>query len=249
MSWMYHYHHLNKQKSYLSVNRSASHSVSYLSQIDGLQGEFDVAFVATPAHCRSKLISDLVTTINAKYWKLEKVLAQSSFQLKNIQDCLAGHPSVWVNTARRIMPWHQKIKSYLMETGFNSLDVRVRGSSWGMACNSIHFIDLVCWWTGASIVSVEIDQLDNWIPAKRKGFYEVNGILSVRFSDFSSLVCECSHGDPSCQIEVKTPCGFLLIDESVGLASSSIGLEISGEVPYQSSLTTTLLTQLLDSGM
>ena len=147
------------------------------------------------------------------------------------------------------MPWHQKIKSYLMETGFNSLDVRVRGSSWGMACNSIHFIDLVCWLTGASIVSVEIDQLDNWIPAKRKGFYEVNGILSVRFSDFSSLVCECSHGDPSCQIEVKTPCGFLLIDESVGLASSSIGLEISGEVPYQSSLTTTLLTQLLDSGM
>ena len=111
------------------------------------------------------------------------------------------------------MPWHQKIKSYLMETGFNSLDVRVRGSSWGMACNSIHFIDLVCWWTGASIVSVEVDRLSINLGylLNEKGFYEVNGILSVRFSDFSSLVCECSLWNPSCQIEVGNPVWFFVL--------------------------------------
>ena len=155
---------------------------------------------------------------NVKSWVLEKVLAQSCEQLDQIERALGSNNSVWVNTPRRLMPWHQLIRSQLVTNDIGPINVEVTGSSWGLACNAIHFIDLVSWWTGASVDYVDNRSLDFWEPSKRYGFQEAFGTLLVSFVDGSSLKLNCNKNGLLPRIEVWTRDGNWLIDESLGKA-------------------------------
>ena len=79
----------------------------------------------------------------------------------------------WVNTTRRASSWHQQIYEQLPRV--QSWQVKGSGGAWGMACNSIHFIDLIAWWTGEELISVDASGLEKWFPSQRSGFWEVTG--------------------------------------------------------------------------
>jgi len=64
----------------------------------------------------------------------------------------------------------------------------VTGSNWGLACNSIHFIDFHEWLTNSKLVEVDISGLENiWFESKRKGNFEVFGEIKCVFSDNSEM--------------------------------------------------------------
>ena len=235
-------------KERLAEVESSSHSIRFLNSIADGEDPVDLCVVTTPAHCRAKVVSTISDQHEVNAWILEKVLAQSSQQVDQIERSLAGHPRVWVNTPRRLMAWHQKIKAQLLASGPVSLRVRMSGGTWGLACNAIHFIDLVSWWTGATVNGVDGRALGDWQPSKRSGFQEVFGYLMVNFCDGTSLELSCNQSDNPPQIEVETPQGIWLIEETGGKAFGPSGQVITGQLSFQSALTAPLVEQILTFG-
>ena len=146
------------------------------------------------------------------------------------------------------MEWYQKINSLLLPDGPSPLRVQVTGGSWGLACNSIHFIDLVSWWSHAAVRSVSTEGLSTWIPSKRTGFYEVLGTLSVSYSDGSELELYCGQGNEPVQIIVSAPQGDWVINESLGSIQGPSGRKLLGKLDFQSSLTAPLVRDILHQG-
>ena len=94
---------------------------------------------------------------------------------------------------------------------------------WGLACNSIHFIDLISWWTGENVISIDSKKLDpKWIKSKRNGYFEVTGDLIVNYSSGTELLLRSSSTEENYEIKVElSNNNFWLIDETKGIAIDS----------------------------
>lgn len=230
------------------VTPVASHEVRFSTSLQDVPQQLDLALVVTPAHCRARLVSDLASRHQVKAWILEKLLAQNGPQLDQIVQALLGNSQVWVNTPRRLMAWHQLIRSQLLPNGAAPLQVRVSGGSWGLACNAIHFIDLVAWWSDASVQVVNADGLGDWVQSMRAGFQEICGTLRVIYADGSQLSLCCHAGSEPLQIFVVTEEGEWLIEESAGRVTGPDGQQLQGNLEFQSVLTAPLVMQILEKG-
>lgn len=226
----------------------SAHVVQFSTSLKDVSQQIDLALVVTPAHCRARVVTELASSHQVKAWILEKVLAQNCEQLDQIEQAFVGHSQVWVNTPRRLMGWHQAIRSQLLPADSAPLHVRVSGGSWGLACNAIHYIDLVAWWTQTSVQSVHPEGLGVWMQSKRPGFHDVFGTLRVTYADGSELEL-CSHsGSEPTQIAVATPQGEWVIEESAGRVTRPVGQQLHGQLSFQSQLTAPLVKQILNSG-
>ena len=58
-----------------------------------------------------------------------------------------------VDTARRAFPIYQQIRDYFADDPIVHMDVR--GGDWGLACNAIHFLDLLSFLAGGLPEAVE----------------------------------------------------------------------------------------------
>jgi predicted dehydrogenase len=230
------------------VQPAASHEVQFSTSLEAAQQQLDLALVVTPAHCRAQVVNEIAGRHQVKAWILEKVLAQSGELLDLIEQTLAGHSQVWVNTPRRLMGWHQSIRAQLLPNGPAPLLVRVVGGAWGLACNAIHFIDLVAWWTQAQVQSVSANGLDGWADSKRAGFQEVFGRLLVHYGDGSLLELSCLPDAQPTVITVETPQGSWHLEEAAGVAIGPAGQQLEGQLSFQSALTAPLVAQILQDG-
>lgn len=230
------------------VQRSFPDEVNFTTSFEDIPNHLDLAMVVTPAHCRARVVVDLASRHQVSAWILEKLLAQSSDQIDQIEHALVGNSHVWVNTSRRLIEWHQTLYAEILPNGPVPLRVRVVGGSWGLACNAIHFIDLVAWWSQASVQSVDSSGLEQWVQSKRAGFQEVIGSLRVSYTNGSQLELFCGAGTEPTQITVATSNGEWVIDESAGRATSPHGQEFLGHLSYQSELTAPLVKKILQNG-
>jgi hypothetical protein len=210
----------------------------------------DVTIVSTTSHDRVKLVAALKDHVWSKYWLLEKVLVQSPHDLKNLLSLMVSDQNVWVNTPRRIIPWHIKIREHLIKK--SPLNLKVSGVAWGLACNSIHFLDMFAWLSGESLLQISTDELENeWFEAKRPGNWEVIGTIKAIFSAGSTATLSVQVGeltDLSYQFDLEDGEFTWHIDEEKGLALRSDGLSIPGRLPFQSEVTPHLVNQILSTG-
>ena len=230
-----------------------SHSqktVSYHHELADCPNEIDVVIVATAAFGRVDIIAKVLNFSIVRYWILEKVLVQSPAELDRLLALFDGESSVWVNLPRRSLAWHSLIRDKLLRESL--LHLKVFGESWGLACNSLHFIDMFAWFSGESLVRVVTTNLrKEWIEAKRPGNWEVMGELIAHFSGGSSatlVVLDGQKREAWYKFELHDDRFVWHIDEEGGLAVRSDGLSIPGKVPYQSSETPLLVDQILFSG-
>lgn len=230
------------------VQMASDHAVQFSMCLQDVPQHLDLALVVTPAHCRARVVTELASRNQVKAWILEKVLAQNCEQLDQIEQALAGHSQVWVNTPRRLMGWHQAIRSQFLPASLTPLQVGVSGASWGLACNAIHFIDLVAWWTQASVQSVNPAGLGDWVKSKRVGFEEVFGSLRVTYTDGSELELCCYSGVEPTQIVVATTQGEWVIEESAGRVTGPFDQQLHGQLSFQSALTASLVKRILQEG-
>ena len=230
------------------VQPAAAHAVQFSTAMEDVPQHLDLALVVTPAHCRARVVSELASRHHVKAWILEKLLAQNCEQLDQIELALLGNSQVWVNTPRRLMNWHQMILSQILPEGPAPLQVRVIGGSWGLACNSIHFIDLVAWWTQALVLSLDVSGLGDWMQSKRAGFQEVSGSLLVSYANGSELELCCHSGTEPTQITVVSPQGQWVIEESEGRLTGPADQHLHGQLSFQSAFTAPLVKQILQEG-
>ncbi len=207
----------------------------------------DLAIVATNADVRAKVVREIASQWNVRFWVLEKVLTQSVNDLDDLLTLTGSSDGAWVNTSRHMMPWHRQLGEVLQKA--QPLRVCVGNSFWGLACNSVHFLDLVSWWTGQDLVSLDVSELNpTWFESKRPGFFEVTGILKATFSGGSELVLESRTGGEAFRLRVETAEGEWLIDEAGGIATGPGGSVIRGKLENQSEITARLVKAIQGTG-
>ena len=225
------------------------HFVSFHTSFELLTRQCDIAIVATNADVRPQVIARIANQSKVRFWVLEKVLVQSEAGLDEIMANIGIGSSAWVNTMRRMLPWHQQLK---LQLGLESpLVLKVDGGKWGLACNAVHFLDLLAWWTGETLQEVSTDHLSQrWFEGKRQGNWEVLGTLVAKFSGGSQAWLSAGDGEPCYTITLSDHHRSCKINEEEGLASCSDGVEIPGSrLPYQSELSADLVESILESGV
>ena len=224
------------------------HQVRWLNSIPSDLQQVDVALIVTSSKGRAYLIDKIAKAIDVRYWVLEKILAQSSKELGLIQCVLADSEGAWVNTQMRTMTWHRSLKEALAVG--RPLEILYSGGLWSLACNTIHYIDLVSWWSNESLVSIDTNGLDHhWYKSKRAGYYEISGELVAYFSNGTSLRLSSKDGAQAQLFEVQLSDGIIWkIDESTGTAQSSRGEQINGHFEFQSQMSGRLVDDILQRG-
>jgi len=221
------------------------HELSFHSSIEELPRQLDLAIVATTADSRPQVVGEIAAHAGVRFWVLEKVLAQSEAGLDQIVSCIGDGSRAWVNTPRRMMLWHRQIKAGL---GLDHpMTLRVQGGAWGLACNAVHFLDLLAWWTGETLQTVNTERLAvHWFESKRRGSWEVAGTLEAKFSGGSCALLSAAEIVEPAFLEATDGRRTWLIREGDGLASRSDGLEIPGRVAFQSEMSAPLAESILE---
>jgi hypothetical protein len=231
----------------VKASEKSSHSVLFVSDIRTVPIVIDLAIVSTSANIRATVAKNVSSSCEVKYWILEKVLAQSGNEIGAIAGYLVNAKAAWVNTPRRAMAWHQEIKKHL-QPGV-PVELTVSGGQWGLACNAIHFLDLVQWWTGEQLSSVNTELLaKDWFPSKRADYFEILGTLSVRFSGGSEAIFSVDQSSIPLIMTI-TQGGFSWnINEQCGEALRSDGFMIKGNMEFQSSIAKKITEDILTNG-
>ena len=184
------------------VGSTTKHKIHWIQNFSELPKKIDLAIVVTTADVRLQVMQAISQCSTIRYLVLEKVLVQSSNQLDDLRQVVLDVEGVWVNTSRRMITWHQKLYDIIADS--SAVKVYVGNNDWGLACNSIHFLDLVSWWSDEKLVSVDTSCLDmTWFESKRPGFFEITGILKAKYSCGSELILESRTNCEGSLIHVK----------------------------------------------
>lgn len=240
--------HVAKKRWSEVFGEDSNHKIVWAQSIPENMSNIDLAIIATSSKNRAFIISEIKSKINIRYWIVEKVLEQSVEKLEAIREELSSADGCWVNTSRRVMDWYQLIKS---EMNIKSpTKIKKVGGLWGLACNAIHFIDLVSWLTNEQLISVDTAHLDdNWLESKRSGYFEITGELIAHYSNGTMLSLESYEHRISEPLSIQISDGDgWNIDEEKGLATSSSGKKTNGRILYQSELTAGLVDNILNKG-
>ena len=225
----------------------SKHSLQLINSMATLPKTVDLAIVATNANVRAGVVEAIASRSKVRFWVLEKVLAQSQNDLDRLMKSTAGSEAAWVNIPRRTMPWYQELAGRISPQ--NPTEVHIYGGNWGLACNSVHLLDLGAYLLKEALVSIDASGLNcNWHTSKRAGFFEVNGILRAQFSGGKWVTLKCMEADENMAIEVKTSEGLWQINEGNGEAIAPDGQSFSGRLEYQSEMTARLVETILNTG-
>ena len=221
------------------------YNIKWLNKIQSQKYEMDLAIISTSSVDRYNIVKNVSETFLPKYWIMEKLLAQSKKEIDLIIKATDKSHGAWVNISRRLNTWHKRIASEFNFKG--PIKVIKTGGLWGMACNSIHLIDLVCWWTGEKILSIDTDKLDkNWIKSKREGYFEITGEMTAKFSNGSSLILRSNKNFDNEFIKVYLRDNKeILINENEGFLISPNGKKSNGSLQLQSEITAPLIKKLI----
>ena len=222
------------------------HSISFHSSLEEIKKNIDLVIVSTTSNVRLQVVEQVSKLMDVKFWILEKVLVQRVDDIKSLTRFITNDSNAWVNTPRREMKWHQAIKGNL--DAKSEMHFAVEGGNWGLACNSIHFLDLFAWWSGNSIEHINTEGLkDQWFESKRQGFWEVYGTLEVLLSGGSTASLTSLSSEEKVIIRISNGLEWE-ITEKDGLAKRSDGFIVEGSLEYQSTLATSIVESILRNG-
>jgi predicted dehydrogenase len=239
------------EKRWLEVKSDKKDKVaSFHTEVDTVVGEVDIIIVATTARNRVELVVNLKQNLSSRFWILEKILTQNTEELDRLISVMASDQFVWVNLPRRMLSWHKSIRERLVRE--QALHLRVSGTAWGLTCNSIHFLDMLAWFSGETLTHISTSGLaQTWFKAKRPGNWEVIGEFEAHFSGGSTATIIVEEGDPVdliYQFRIEDGDLFWSIDEENGTAIRSDGLSVPGRLPFQSEVTPLLVDEILSTG-
>jgi hypothetical protein len=226
----------------------SQHQVSWTQVLPNCAREIDLVFVATTASGRAQLVDSVSKIAPVRYWVIEKVLAQSIAELEAIKASVSDSFGCWINTPRRMMTNYIRMKNLFRPHG--ALRVDYSGGLWGMATNSIHFIDLVSWWTGELIDSISAEGLDlNWFESKRPGYFELCGNLLVKFNNGSELMLSSSRSCSKKDFCVRSMLGSVWKIDEDSTTTYNKDNPLPGRLELQSEMTARLAQSILERGI
>lgn len=242
------------KERYEGVPGEKTHLVKYIQDIPALFDEVDIAIVPTNSNVRRQVIETLLSRGKVKNMILEKLLFNSTDDYFKVQELLKSKAvKTWVNCSMRTMPFYVGLKSLLHESTFL---YTVTGSRFGLITNVIHYIDHMAYLSGESNYQLDTNLLEYPpIASKRQGFLELNGTLSVKFSNGCKGVFTCfSDGTMPVMIEIVSPEIRIISKEWEGKSLISAKndnwkfVEVDSAIPYQSQMTANVVSDIIRTG-
>ena len=164
---------------------SHSNDVYYTSNWNELPDNYDLIIISTSSNVRFNIFKKICESFTFKNLILEKILFQNPSQydiaLKIIKKLNSSN--FWINLPRRESLFYRDLKSRFNQKNLiNSVDVY--GENWGLSCNALHFIDLICYLSDSNIEFIDTTALDeNILSSKRNGYIEFTGTINIRLKN------------------------------------------------------------------
>lgn len=206
--------HHERIRNQFTDARTSAHTFELHERLPPTRSTYDLVVVATGSMHRRAAVDDVLDHHEVSAMVLEKVLFQTTGDLEAIGARLAeGGVRSFVNCGRRTFPGYQELRVGLLDD--RPIDVTVRGASFGLASNAIHFLDLAEFLNEADVVSVDAAGLDpGSVPARHPGCIDVFGTLSATLSNGAELVVECLDDQPQrIAVEIRAGDRRIVIDE------------------------------------
>ncbi|NQD37405.1 hypothetical protein HPT27_10220 [Permianibacter sp. IMCC34836] len=234
---------------------SSERMVRFFQSIQEIDEQYDFAIFATGAAVRLATFRDFSERSLAKAILFEKVLFQSVAQINIANELLLKVSGrAWVNCPRRMYEVYRMLKQRIGHS--DVIDMVVDGVGWGLACNSIHFIDLWSYLIGSTEYSLDVsDLIPKVFESKRPGYKEIFGVMQARSGSHSlKLSCSDAEHQPFALIRISTDALDIKISERDGVMAimDKNGRElekISFRTPYQSELTARFIEGVRHDGV
>jgi len=224
------------------ISNHTKHKISLFKNLKEVEkNNFELAIIATNSGVRFEVLKTSLELFKIKNIILEKVLFPKLDEYEKAQLLIEeSGVMVWVNTPRRFYEFNRYLKKNYK---WNAVQAKYENKSWGIGCNSVHFIDLIQYLTGSELVQVCSDRLNRKIfESKRSGYIEFEGILGCKFNDGSTLEL---NSDPDLNtgiMKIETSEFAFLVNDAKGICEifdkKTNQVEIKNFTnPYQSQLT------------
>lgn len=226
------------------------HWVQNVSEIK--EPKIDLAIIATNSGERLQALRALTEHCQVAHLVLEKILFQTVEDYAQAQEIISkNNIKAWVNFPRLLNPYYRQLKNKLGKP-FNMV---VSGNAWGLASNSLHFISLFAFLADYSTIELE-EFFTVQVPAKRAGYIEFFGTIKGQGANNNHLQISCFNAEPLIMtISLYSEQGYYQIDEAKpspvryrGPDTNWQWQEQSFPIDYQSTLTTGLAEQILQTG-
>jgi hypothetical protein len=205
--------------------------------------EIDLAIISTNSEHRYNALEELLKNCTCKNVLLEKFLFSSEDEYAKADLLIKKYKcNVYVNLVRRTFDCYQWIFNKLHATK-ESLVMQVVGNNWGMASNSIHFIDLFCYLTNEAISKCDFADPNSTqlLNSKREGYIEFIGSLLAETNQGSKLTIDCNEGTyDKINLTFKKGNTTILVEEKgdeITARNVTSGATQKFPYPYQSQLT------------
>ena len=228
------------KNTFAQENMSLPINLEFLTEINKKRN-FDVAIISTNSDVRYEIFNEYSNKQNVEFWILEKVLTSSLDELS----LFPKNNNIWVNTFLRSLKIFKYIKNTISKS---NIKIYVSGGNWGLACNSIHYIDLISWMFNSSPNLVNIDRLDDeWFSSKRKGFYEVNGTLYLEYPDNVTLTITSDFSENDLIILFESDTCLYSYNLINGEFKKNGILDSIILIPYQSDMTKDIINEIINT--
>jgi len=232
---------------------NAVKSSHYIESISELPDELEMVVIATSSKIRYRVAEELLQNKNVKFLILEKVLFQSISEYEMFTKLVhKRNAKCWVNHPRRMYPLYSELKEKLKG---KDISYRVNGGDWGLACNSLHFLDVFSFLIGEKSIDLDFSCVENEvIPSKRDGYIELYGEIKGSAGN-SSISLLSKREQMPFHVTILSEDFVAYIDEVSGFMRVSTKNEIwNWEVKeeqiihFQSDLTNKVFESLVNSG-
>lgn len=157
--------------------------------------DLDLCIISTSSVDRFLIFKEIISSVTIKYIILEKFLFNKIIDYNKALKLSKIYPTqVFVN---QWITQSSKIRNILDNFKNDQLEIKVSGIEWGMACNIVHFIDMGRYFgvEGNITPIIKHNKLNSKIrPARRDGYYEVYGNISLKYGKHY-LHVSCQSGD------------------------------------------------------
>jgi len=191
---------------------ATGHTFALLTGVPTEHENFDLVIVATAAAQRRPIVEAILEHHGVTVMILEKILFQTVGDLDAVGRLFDENDvRAFVNCGRRTFDGYRQLRARLAPP----VDIEVRGQGLGLASNAVHFLDLLEFLNGDSMVSMDATGLDaGSIPGKRPGVVEIFGTIAAELANGARLSVESLDADPtSIQVHLRSGSTHVRIDE------------------------------------
>ena len=155
---------------------------------------FDLGIIATDSRHRFEITSYLLQKNHVRNVLLEKIIFPISNQYLQFHDIIEKLGcNCFVNLPRRMFSHYKLLREHTLNA--KKFQVTIKGSSWGLLSNSLHFVDLIHYLFEVKCDNVDSTEVNDFFSSKRIGYLEANGSIEFNFSSKGKAIIICEEGN------------------------------------------------------